>query len=123
MKHFISVFFFSLLFVCNSIYGQEIFDVRNQAKNNLKVLQEGLKKYAPEAVLSNTQLVKLEKVFIKSNQEKEDLIKAGAHKSDYAVQVVEIDQKYYSAIESILSTKQRTALRKMTEDNKVKVNQ
>jgi hypothetical protein len=122
MKLKLPLFILAFLFVIGSTAGQEIFNVRNQASNNLKILEEGIKKHAPDAVLTSSQLIKLEKIFIKSNQEKRDLIKAGTHKSDFVEQTFEIDEKYLPTIESILNEKQKLALRKLKAEQQIRVN-
>jgi hypothetical protein len=113
MKIKSAIFCLSFLFISSFSFGQDMFNVKNQAQNSLKVLQEQLTKVAPDLTLTDNQIVKLEKVFLKSNKEKEDLIKSSAHKSQYAADAKAIDDKYAPTIASILTEKQRVAFEKV----------
>ena len=89
--------------------GQTMFDVKQQAENGLKTLTSVVFGDSGESFTKN-QLIKLERIYLKMNQDRKELLRKGSSKGDFSRASAAIEKNYAPMIESVLSSSQRLKL-------------
>ena len=114
-------FTFFILFAVLSLkaYSQSAYTNNSYIKNNIKQLSGTLSRAGAEA-LSETQVLKLEKVFSMKEVKWNTITKSGKDKFDMSQDMANLDKEYAPMIEELLSKEQKLAFRKATNNTIVK---
>ncbi len=88
--------------------------------NSISNIKSLLVKAGCKDALSDSQILKLQKVFAAKEPKWNKVTASGMDKGDMAVEMAKLDAEYQDQIEKILSSEQKQAFRKMTS-SKIKM--
>ncbi|MBP6398010.1 MAG: hypothetical protein KBF57_12280 [Saprospiraceae bacterium] len=105
------------LFVASGAFAQATtttFAANTYVANSITQMKSLLQKGGCKDALSDSQVLKLEKIYAAKEPRWNKIIASGLDKGDMAKEMAKLDAEYADQIEKVLSHEQKQAVRKLT---------
>lgn len=105
------------LFLSSAVFSQvanTTFAGNGYVKNSISQLKNVLLKGGSKDALSDSQVLKLEKIYAAKEPKWNKILASGLEKGDMAKEIAKLDAEYADQIEQVLSHEQKQAVRKMS---------